>query len=947
MDGQNRPRSRVKKIVEGGKGLEKKGEGLGTGPVDHLAGEKAGQGKMRPPVQGPVSSAPHGGSQADKRATATPASGMPHFQQINPGRVNQGHGYRQGDRPAVQNSFASSRPTGTAPNSARTSSGSAQRGTNPFGVSGGGGCGGRLLLIVVVLAALLLGGGKLSGFFDGNSDTSGGTHTNLVTDQGGNQGSSGTGSILDSFLQTNASSGYTTGSGSSFDMLSGLLSGQGSSQSASTGSSNLGGGSLLDLFLNSASSSVYDSGTGISSYLSGSSPNLSSQASETVSLDEQVSGKARAKRTVIKGNGRDEVTILVYMCGTDLESQNGMGTADIKEMVSANLGDNVNLLVYTGGCRSWRNNVISNSTNQIYRIGNGKLYCLRDNMGNKSMTDPATLTEFIRYGVQEYPANRICLIFWDHGGGSVSGFGYDEKYRTSGSMTLAGINTALKNAGVTFDFIGFDACLMATVENAIMISQYADYMIASEETEPGVGWYYTNWLTQLGRNPSMPTLQLGKIIADDFVSECERKCRGQATTLSVVDLAELQATVPTELKAFSIDTSTLIQNKEYKTVSTARARTREFAQSTRIDQIDLVHFATNMNTQAGEKLAKAVKGAVKYNRTGGIISDAYGLSIYFPYKKAGKVSQMVSTYKQIGMDEEYTRCIQEFASLEVSGQVASGTPTAGYGSQSVAQPGLLSSLFGGSGYSSQQSSSGNIMELFGNLFGGDGAGDLASLFSGRSISAEYAAEYYTQNHFDESLLVWKDGRINLPEQQWALVESLTMNVYIDDGTGYIELGCDNLFNIEGTDLIGEFDGSWVSFNKQPVAYYYLESVELDGRTVDTGFIPVLLNGQRVNLLVYFDDGYGYVSGVQTVYDSSETETVAKNQVTLQRGDRLQFICNFYDYDGNFRNSYPLGDEIILGSSIEIANTRLGQVTARVNYCFTDIYQQNHWTPTLP
>ena len=102
---------------------------------------------------------------------------------------------------------------------------------------------------------------------------------------------------------------------------------------------------------------------------------------------------------------------------------------------------------------------------------------------------------------------------------------------------------------------------MATVENGIMLSQYADYMIASEETEPGVGWYYTNWLTELGKNTSMPTTRIGQRIADDFVEVCNRQCRGQATTLSVVDLAELQGTIPEELKQFSIDTNELIKNK--------------------------------------------------------------------------------------------------------------------------------------------------------------------------------------------------------------------------------------------------------------------------------------------------------------------------------------------------------------------------------------------------
>ena len=126
------------------------------------------------------------------------------------------------------------------------------------------------------------------------------------------------------------------------------------------------------------------------------------------------------------------------------------------------------------------------------------------------MTKPDTLTGFIQWCNQNYPANRRELIFWDHGGGSISGYGYDEKNPGSGSMTLSGINQALKNAGVTFDFIGFDACLMATVETALMLDDYADYMIASEETEPGVGWYYTNWLTELSADPSMSTLEIGK-----------------------------------------------------------------------------------------------------------------------------------------------------------------------------------------------------------------------------------------------------------------------------------------------------------------------------------------------------------------------------------------------------------------------------------------------------
>ena len=247
--------------------------------------------------------------------------------------------------------------------------------------------------------------------------------------------------------------------------------------------------------------------------------------SNTGDLDIDVSADAREKYTQIKGNGKDEMTILLYLCGTDLESRSKMATSDLQEMLDATVGEKINLIVYTGGCKQWQNNVLSSRTNQIWQVKDDGLVCLDDDVGSVSMTKPETLSEFIRYGAKKFPANRMALIFWDHGGGSVSGFGYDEKYASTGSMDLAEINRALTDGGVKFDFVDFDACLMATAETALMLSDHADYLIASEETEPGIGWYYTNWLTKLSKNTSMPTVELGREIIDDFVETCARKCR--------------------------------------------------------------------------------------------------------------------------------------------------------------------------------------------------------------------------------------------------------------------------------------------------------------------------------------------------------------------------------------------------------------------------------------
>ncbi|MCR5296708.1 MAG: peptidase C11, partial [Clostridiales bacterium] len=712
---------------------------------------------------------------------------------------------------------------------------------------------------------------------------------------------------------------------------------------------------LLSSFLSSGNSSTYDfsGGSLLSSITGGSSTSggyfTSTLEDNTAEPDNTVSALARDKFTTLAGGGKDTITLLVYMCGTDLESQNGMATADIKEMLNADIGKKMNILIYTGGCSRWRNNVISSSCNQIYRIQGGNLTCLESNMGTASMTSPSTLQSFIEYGAKNYPADRMMLIMWDHGGGSVSGYGYDEKYGRNQSMTLAGINTALKNSNVKFDMIGFDACLMATVENGIMLSQYADYMVGSEETEPGVGWYYTNWLTKLGKNTSMSTVEIGKNIADDFVEVCAKQCRGQATTLSVVDLAELEATVPAELKSFSIDTNELIQKKNYKTVSTARSKTREFAQSSRIDQIDLVHFAKNMGTEEGKKLAKAIQGAVKYNRTGGGISNAYGLSIYFPYKRTSNVSKMVSTYQAIGMDEEYTRCIQEFASLEVSGQVSAGTDLSSYGSSSSALPGLMGSLLGSGSSSYSSYGSGDLTSLLGGVFGGSSSGSMADLFFGREMTAQTAAEYISENHFDASQLVWNNGRIEISREQWEMTTGVLMNVFLDDGTGFIDLGMDTRYTTDGNALVYDFDGYWISIDRQPVAYYWLNTVDDGENYVITGYVPAELNGIRVNLILCFDNEnpYGYIAGAQMVYGDAVPDTEPKNLIGIGKGDKVQFLCDFYDYDGNYRDSYRLGDPIVLGNEIMIEDTPVSEGNnCLVTWCITDIYQQRYWTPAL-
>lgn len=709
-----------------------------------------------------------------------------------------------------------------------------------------------------------------------------------------------------------------------------------------------GGGIALFNGLNGSSQDTQDTGS-FASYIEEQQSGADwGEDENTGQLDSSVSKEARAKRTVLKGDGSDTTTILVYMCGTDLESKSGMATRDLQEMQAADIGENLNLLVYTGGCNKWKNDRVSSTTNQIWQVRNGGLALVKDDLGAKPMTDPAELSSFIQWGSAAYPADRYELIFWDHGGGSVSGYGYDEKFKNAGSMKLSGINQALKNGGVTFDFVGFDACLMATLETGLMLDPYSDYMIASEETEPGVGWYYTDWLTALSKDPSMNALKIGQNIIDSFTEACKRTVPGQKTTLSLTDLAELSATVPASLKAFSEKSSQLIKNNEYQVISNARTNSREFAASSKIDQIDLCDFATRTETAEGEALKEAILGAVKYNRTSASMSNAYGLSIYFPYQKVSRVDGMVDTYKAIGMDDSYARCIQDFAALETVGQAAAGG-TAG----SSPLPGLLGEFTGGSGL--------DIGSLLGSFLGGDfssipGLDRSNTGFLREGLDPEQAEQYLKEHSFDASNLVWTENSegeqvIKIPEEQWELINALDLSLFYDDGEGYIDLGMDNVFEFDEEDnLLAPTGRTWLAINRQVVPYYRLDMQGDQNDYMITGRVPCLLNGERTNLILVFtsQNPHGFVAGANTDYQG-DTETVAKNLTELEQGDRLDFVAEYYQYDGTYDADYIMGDPVYVEGSmedLEVSDVNVGADTVKACFRFTDLFGQVYYSDSL-
>lgn len=225
----------------------------------------------------------------------------------------------------------------------------------------------------------------------------------------------------------------------------------------------------------------------------------------------------------------DDYTLLIYMCGSSLESKNGAASDDISELLSAEIPHNVNVVLETGGSRSWKKHGISAEKLQRYRISDNKPELLEE-IKLSSMGNSSTLREFIDWGTENFPAKKTALIIWDHGGGFLKGICKDEIF--SGDwLTVDEFDAALKSCSIprSFDFIGFDACYMANYETALVVSKYTDYMIASEETEPTGGWDYRSIANSLGSGDEINTI-LGSF------SEAHSK---EKFTLSAVDLTRL------------------------------------------------------------------------------------------------------------------------------------------------------------------------------------------------------------------------------------------------------------------------------------------------------------------------------------------------------------------------------------------------------------------------
>lgn len=330
-----------------------------------------------------------------------------------------------------------------------------------------------------------------------------------------------------------------------------------------------------------------------------------------------------------------EHTLLIYLCGSNLESDKGYATISLAEMCSADLPPNVKVVIQTGGTKYWKNSDISNTEIGRYEIKNHSLVKVDaqplDSMGKKD-----TLLSFLSFAKEKYPCDSTSIVFWDHGGGSLNGVCFDENFGYD-SLTLSEINQAFSEAGYDkkLDFVGFDACLMATLDTANAVSDYANYMIASQEIEPSGGWDYSALLESLSDNDN--TENTGKKICDSYFEKCKSSQKGSLATLSVFDLSE-NNNVKSAFDKFSKGLS-LNSNEKYGNFNllTAIDNSIKFGGNSISEgysnTIDLYSFAASLKNHIPDavNLCSSLEKMIVYKTNGNDRKNAFGVSVYYPY----------------------------------------------------------------------------------------------------------------------------------------------------------------------------------------------------------------------------------------------------------------------------------------------------------------------------
>ncbi|MBP1735402.1 MAG: putative peptidase, partial [Deltaproteobacteria bacterium] len=268
-------------------------------------------------------------------------------------------------------------------------------------------------------------------------------------------------------------------------------------------------------------------------------------------------------------------TVMVYMAGDD-SNPNGIEyavTQDLRELKDVGSRDSVHFLAQTDECRE--------KNSYRYRLRKGtpfssdRLGVYRGDLNTGRVT---TLVDFVDWSVRHFPADNYALVLWGHGSGhddqdvyrlargNISprlaarlaqerigffgrtrramlerngpnkGYGFDSTatdFLDNRELKRA-ISAIIARIGKPLDLLGFDACLMANTEVVYQLRGLVNWMVASEQTEPGDGWSYREAFKGLAAKSSQDAKTVGKAIVHSFGNAYEKQ-----QTLSLINVQKI------------------------------------------------------------------------------------------------------------------------------------------------------------------------------------------------------------------------------------------------------------------------------------------------------------------------------------------------------------------------------------------------------------------------
>ncbi len=599
----------------------------------------------------------------------------------------------------------------------------------------------------------------------------------------------------------------------------------------------------------------------------------------------------------------DGWTIFVYLCGSDLESENGFASENMKEMIEASAASGVRFIVETGGASEWKNDANADELDR-YEIAGG-VSTIVDHQPTADMGNAQTLADFLSWGLAAYPAAHVGLVLWDHGSGSINGVCFDE-LNDLNSLSLRDIDTALSGVKDAlpngFDFIGFDACLMGTVETAAMLAPYAKYLIGSQELEPGTGWDYKVFGSCLQANPSADTVTLGKAICDGFYQNSVADDQGDSATLALVDLSKIDAF----RTAFDLYAQNLYEatdkSENFAPICRAIRSAENYGGNNRsegytnmVDLGGLIDAGAEWSSNA-QAARDALNAVIVYQTVGDAHKDASGLSVYFPLQVQG--SKELSIFRDVCVSTHYLALVDKIA----------------YG---FANGGSLE------GYSENTPWDWDSMVP-------DNDGQSTAITFDQAPALDENGSYgfvLSQKGLENTASVDAMVYMYSPDGQDCISIGLTSDVIADWNTGAVR---DN------------FDGYWFSLpDGQNLRVQLVDENEND--SVYTA--PVQVNDDSTNLRFSWDGSTGELQ-IIGVWDGVDNNGIAARAGdTLQPGDRIVPLYDASDVDTGEASVYS-GQEYVWGDGDKLAFGLLSDGDYLYSFYINDIFGGSYVTDNV-